>query len=80
MGSKENFMMNKIDSLKNDDVSSFFMKCECKQRILIVDDNEYNLMPLRYLIKEVKFNQKIMQKIMENSKYPDSSSNLLSFS
>ena len=37
--------------------------CKCKPRILIVDDNEYNLMPLKFYIKEVKFDAKLIKKV-----------------
>lgn len=36
-------------------------------RILIVDDNSYNLLPLKYYLKEIKFDPEIINKIAEKS-------------
>jgi len=33
-------------------------KCECKARILVVDDNDFNIIPIKLLIKEL-FNHDI---------------------
>lgn len=41
--------------------------CKCKPRILIVDDNEYNLMPLKFFVKEVKFDTKLIKKVVSGA-------------
>ena len=43
--------------------SSSFQNCVCRPRILIVDDNEYNMMPLKYFINDVKFDHDSIRKI-----------------
>ena len=38
-------------------------KCKCKQRILIVDDNCFNLMPIKLLLKDMKLDFSLIERI-----------------
>ena len=35
--------------------------CDCRPRILIVDDNEFNLMPLRLIIRDFFIDQDLLE-------------------
>ena len=39
------------------------IKCKCKQKILIVDDNVFNLMPIKLILKEMKVDFAIIEMI-----------------
>lgn len=40
-------------------LSKYF--CDCRPRILLVDDNEYNMMPLRFFIKELQIDPELLK-------------------
>lgn len=40
--------------------------CDCRPRILLVDDNEYNMMPLKYFIKELQIDSELLKIVMPN--------------
>lgn len=46
--------------------------CDCRPRILIVDDNEFNLLPLRHLIREFSINEDLMKNGFEISRSSNS--------
>jgi hypothetical protein len=41
--------------------SANLTRCNCIPRILIVDDNEFNLMPLRCIIKKFSTNHELLE-------------------
>ena len=39
------------------------IKCDCKPRILLVDDNKFNLLPLVTMLKTMTFDINLIQKL-----------------
>lgn len=60
-------------SAKCINTSQLSQKCECKPRILIVDDSEFNLIPLRLLIREFILDENLIEKVIPNYIKPSSS-------
>lgn len=42
-------------------------KCTCKQRILIVDDNVFNLQPIKHLIEILKINPLLLENVRSST-------------
>ena len=45
---------NKSKSSVKSPTNTVNKKCNCKQKILIVDDNVFNLLPIKLLLKDMK--------------------------
>ena len=45
---------------------SYRFDCQCKPRVLIVDDNQFNLFPLKHMIKNVQMDFDIVSDYKKN--------------
>lgn len=51
--------------------------CSCQQKILIVDDNAFNLMPIKLLLKDMKIDFTLVDQIKKGKVQSSLGSNIL---